>query len=62
MDDTDFEPAPRASGGSAFSTIVALAYGVLMLGFLIAIDHADWFQIRPASGTANAMSLASTRG
>jgi hypothetical protein len=46
---------------SAFSTIVALAYGLLMLGFLVAIDHGEWFKIKPASGTAQALSLAADR-
>jgi hypothetical protein len=46
---------------SAFSTVVALAYGLLMLGFLVAIDHGEWLQIKPASGTAQALSLAADR-
>jgi len=38
-----------------------LAFGVGTLLFLIAIEHQDWFEVRPASGTARAMSYAAER-
>lgn len=40
------------------STIALLLFGLSTLAFLIAIDRADWFHLRPASGTAAAMSHA----
>ena len=37
--------------------LVLFGFGVL--GFLVAIDRADWFAIRPATGTSMAMANAS---
>lgn len=39
--------------------VLLLMFGVGVLGFLVAIDHADWFSIRPATGTSLAMARAS---
>ncbi|HEX7822206.1 MAG TPA: hypothetical protein VF463_16475 [Sphingobium sp.] len=36
-----------------------LSFGLGILAFLIAIDRPEWFTLRPASGTAAAMSKAS---
>lgn len=36
-----------------------LAFGLGVLAYLIAIDRAEWFNLRPASGTATALSAAS---
>ncbi|MGV3769683.1 MAG: hypothetical protein ACO1NM_06610 [Sphingobium phenoxybenzoativorans] len=51
------------SGKSRLETIVGslmlLSFGLGILAFLIAIDHPEWFSLRPASGTAAAMSKAS---
>lgn len=41
------------------SRALLLLFGVGVLGFLVAIDHPDWFSIRPATGTSIAMSRAS---
>jgi hypothetical protein len=40
-------------------TLAVLLFGVGALAFLIAIDRPEWFNLRPASGTAAAMSHAS---
>lgn len=46
---------PRESLGS---TLFILCFGLGLLAFLIAIDRPHWFQLRPMSGVAKAMSLA----
>jgi hypothetical protein len=40
-------------------TLFMLLFGVGMLMFLIAIDRPEWFNLRPISGAAAAMSQAS---
>lgn len=46
-------PADRLRGSLLF-----LLFGVGMLAFLVAIDRPEWFVLRPATGTAVAMSSA----
>lgn len=41
------------------ASLMALAFGLGILAFLIAIDRPQWFNLRPASGTAAALSNAS---
>ena len=41
------------------SRALLLLFGIGVLGFLVAIDHPQWFSIRPATGTSIAMSRAS---
>lgn len=40
------------------SSIALLLFGLGTLAFLIAIDRPEWFHLRPASATAEAMSQA----
>jgi hypothetical protein len=40
-------------------SLALLGFGCLMLAYLVAIDRTEWFNLRPASGTAAAMSNAS---
>lgn len=40
------------------ASLIMLAFGLFTLAFLIAIDRPEWFELRPASGTAAAMSQA----
>ncbi|HEX7874521.1 MAG TPA: hypothetical protein VF475_16530 [Sphingobium sp.] len=40
-------------------SLLMLAFGLAMLAYLVAIDRTQWFNLRPASGTAAAMSKAS---
>ena len=42
------------------ASLCLLAFGLCTLAFLIAIDRPEWFELRPASGTAAAMSNAGT--
>ncbi|RSV36800.1 hypothetical protein CA234_17945 [Sphingomonas sp. ABOLE] len=42
------------------SSIALLLFGLCTLAFLIAIDRPEWFHLRPASGTAAAMSHAAS--
>jgi hypothetical protein len=37
-----------------------MCFGVAILLFLVAIEHQEWFSLTPATGTAEAMSYAST--
>jgi len=39
--------------------ILLLAFGLGVLGYLVAIDRTEWFSIRPATGTSIAMANAS---
>lgn len=38
--------------------LMLLGFGFAVLTFLVAIDRADWFAIRPATGTSIAMANA----
>lgn len=42
------------------SSLAMLLFGVGTLAFLIAIDRPEWFHLRPANGTAEAMSHSAT--
>lgn len=42
------------------ASLFLLAFGVCTLAFLIAIDRPEWFELRPVSGAAAAMSNAGT--
>lgn len=43
------------------ASLLMLAFGLGILGYLVAIGRGDWFHLRPASGTAAAMWHASDR-
>ena len=49
---------PRAATEWLRSSLAMLAFGLGILAFLVAIDRPEWFHIRPATGTATAMSAA----
>ena len=56
--------APRdgsdgALSASARSNIAMLVFGFFTLCFLVAIDHEEWFHLRPISAGAVAVSHAS---
>jgi hypothetical protein len=38
--------------------LIILGFGLAVLGFLVSIDHPEWFRVRPVTGSAVAMSLA----
>ncbi|MDF0541927.1 hypothetical protein PX699_06215 [Sphingobium sp. H39-3-25] len=40
------------------SSLMLLSFGLGILAFLIAIDRPEWFNLRPVSGAAAAMSNA----
>ena len=46
---------------SAKASLIMLAFGLGVLAFLVGIDRAHWFRLRPASGTAAAMWHAADR-
>lgn len=53
----------RSSGSSdepVWSSLFFLGFGLTLLLFLVAIEHQNWFTLKPATGTAAAMSYAST--
>jgi hypothetical protein len=39
--------------------LALLVFGLTVLAFLTAIDRPEWFHLKPATGTAAAMSYAS---
>lgn len=45
----------------AAGSLMLLCFGLGSLAFLIAIDRAEWFAVRPASGVALAMANASDK-
>jgi hypothetical protein len=45
----------------AAASFMLLCFGLGSLAYLIAIDRADWFEVRPASGAALAMANASDK-
>ncbi|RDE05452.1 hypothetical protein [Sphingomonas aracearum] len=40
------------------SSVLMLCFGLGVLAFLVAIERPHWFEVRPATGTAAAMSAA----
>jgi len=56
----DKEQQSRERLRSLAATLMMLAFGLAILAFLIAIDRPHWFHIRPASGTAVALSHAAS--
>ena len=50
----------RQSRDTLLASLFLLCFGVGTLGFLVAIDRENWFHIKPATGTAVAMSSAAT--
>ena len=55
---------PKKSGGSTDEPIGAsvffMGFGLALLLFLVAIERQNWFELKPATGTAEAMTYAST--
>ncbi len=49
-----------SEGESLWSSVFFLSFGLTILLFLVAIEHQNWFTLKPATGTAAAMSYAST--
>lgn len=45
----------------AISSLAWLTFGLSLLAFLVAIERQSWFHVKPASGSARAMSLASDK-
>lgn len=58
------QPTPknrRTMIEKAAGSFMLLSFGLASLAYLIAIDRADWFAVRPASGVAQAMANASDK-
>jgi hypothetical protein len=55
-------PQDPANSHSFRASLIAFAFGLTILAFLVAIERPEWFHIRPVSGVAAAMSNASTNG
>lgn len=49
-----------ANSEPLWSSVFFLGFGAVLLLFLVAIEHQNWFTLKPATGTAAAMSYAST--
>jgi hypothetical protein len=52
-------PDPSRARETMIGRLLLLAFGICVLSFLVAIDRAEWFAIRPATGTSIAMAAAS---
>ncbi|SFR84426.1 hypothetical protein [Sphingomonas jatrophae] len=59
MRKTDHDRA--AASNRLWSNVLLLSFGLALLAFLVGIERQNWFHIRPASGTAQAMSYAADR-
>lgn len=57
--DNDRDEAVARPGGGMTLTLIALA--VFVVAFLVLVDSQEWFELRPATGTAAAMYHASDR-
>jgi len=53
---SDARPLQRA-----LSALAWLGFGVVLLAFLVAIERQTWFHLKPATGSARAMSFASEK-
>lgn len=51
-------PSDDRTAATLKSSVLMLCFGLGILGFLIAIERPHWFELRPATGTAAAMSAA----
>lgn len=60
MDD-DGKKNILSSDNPIWSSMFFLAFGCALLLFLVAIEHQNWFHIKPMSGTATAMSYAAKK-
>ena len=54
----DSDPKSQDARTQRKMRLAILAFGCACLAFLSLVDHAKWFELRPASGTATAMSYA----
>jgi cytoskeletal protein RodZ len=51
---------PKPDREALTGRALLFAFGLGVLAFLVAIDHVEWFAIRPATGTSLAMANAAT--
>ncbi len=49
----------KTEGRSFLSLLLLIGFGVSILALLVLVDHKKWFEVRPGTGTAAAMSYAS---
>lgn len=55
-------PSPEyGNQPSLRATLMLLAFGLSILGYLVAIGHPEWFELRPVSSAAAAMSEAAAK-
>lgn len=47
---------------SLLSSVFFMAFGVVLLLFLVATEHPNWFHIKPMSTAASAMTYAADSG
>jgi hypothetical protein len=57
----DDRSAGRKHLEAAWPSLLVFGFGIMVLLFLIAVEHQNWFEVRPASGTAAAMANAANR-
>jgi hypothetical protein len=52
----------RTMSESLRASLIMLVFGLSILAVLVAIDRPHWFHLKPATGTATALSIAADRG
>ncbi len=52
------DPENNVTNASWRSALTLIVFGFGILAFLVAIDHPQWFRLKPSTGTAMAMSKA----
>ncbi|HEX7854312.1 MAG TPA: hypothetical protein VF503_11510 [Sphingobium sp.] len=50
----------RNKKDALLGSLMLLAFGLSVLAFLVVIDRPQWFELRPASGVASAISQAAS--
>ncbi len=48
--------------GTLRASVMLFAFGLLVLGYLVAIGHPDWFVLRPVSSASSALYEAAQHG
>jgi hypothetical protein len=61
-DESKLGDRSQSATGSIRSNLAMLVFGLMTLLYLVAIDHEEWFHLRPISGVAIALSQASDDG
>lgn len=59
--DKDKKQSAFSDENPMWASAFFFSFGCVLLLFLVAIEHQNWFHIKPMSGTAAAMSYAADK-